>query len=60
MTCTKIIKIISTILGVFVLIYMVHMHYVSAKGTAPIDLKKQLASARVLLLIALCINIILR
>ena len=60
MAYMKIIKIISITLSVLVLIYIAHMHYVSAKGTAPIDLKKQLAPARIVLLLVFCINIILR
>ena len=42
------------------IIYTINMYYISAKGTAPIDLKKQLIPTRITLLFIIVINIFLK
>lgn len=44
MTVIRIVKIVSWIVSFFAIIYTINMYYISAKGTAPIDLKKTINS----------------
>ena len=53
MTVIRIVKIVSWIVSFFAIIYTINMYYISAKGTAPIDLKKQLIPTRITLLLSL-------
>lgn len=60
MTVIRIVKIVSWIVSFFAIIYTINMCYISAKGTAPIDLKKQLIPTRITLLFIIVINIFLK
>ena len=56
MTVIRIVKIVSWIVSFFAIIYTINMYYISAKGTAPIDLKKQLIPTRITLLFIIVIS----
>ena len=60
MIVIRIVKIESWIVSFFAIIYTINMYYISAKGTAPIDLKKQLIPTRITLLFIIVINIFLK